>query len=96
MLRDPLLNLAQGFALRHLRGQLGTELSLVAGTSQEHHEVPGDGQRRVTTEVLLDQRQGQVDTGGHPGRGRDIAVPDETRLCRAHRCEPPCSWRVPP
>ena len=61
VLGDPLLDLAQRFALRRLRGQLGAELGLVARAPQEDDQVAGDGERGVAAEVLLDEREGEVD-----------------------------------
>ena len=65
-LGDPLLHLAQRRAPRQLSLQLGAELRLAARAAQEHHQVPGDVQRRLPADVLLDQRQGQVDARGDP------------------------------
>lgn len=70
-LGDPLLHLAQWLALRYLRSQLRAELSLAARAAQENHQVPGDGQRCVPADVLVDQRQGQVDARRDPGGGDD-------------------------
>ncbi len=80
MVGDPALHLAQRLAVRELSGQLGAELSLVARAAQEDDEVAGDLQGRVTAEVVFDQGQREVDAGGHPGRGGDVAVADEDRV----------------
>ena len=61
-------------------GQAGAELRLTARTPDEQHQLAGHRQRNGWAEILLDQREGQVDPGGHPGRGVDVAVPDEDRV----------------
>ncbi len=45
--------------------------------------MAGEQQRDVPAEVLLDQREGEIDPGGHSGRGGDVPVPYEDRL-RSH------------
>jgi hypothetical protein len=42
--------------------------------------MPGDVQRRVPAQVVLDQGQRQVDPGGDPGGGGDVPVGDEDRV----------------
>nr|WP_239118179.1 hypothetical protein [Actinoplanes ferrugineus] len=74
---DPPLRLAQSRPRRQLRRQLGAELRLVARPAQEHHQMPGDLQRDLPPEVLLDQRQRQVDAGRDARRGGDRPVADE-------------------
>ncbi len=63
-----------------IRDRLGAELGLVPGPAQEDHQVTGDQQRGLPSEVLLDQGQCQVDPGGDPGRGGDVPVPDVDRI----------------
>lgn len=66
MLGDPLLNLSQWLALRFLGGELGTELRLVSVAPREDHQASGDSQCRVPAEILFDQCQSEVDSGGDP------------------------------
>ncbi len=80
MLGDPGLDLPQRSALGELGGQLRAELRLVAGAAEEHHQVPGDLQRGVPAQVLLDQGEREVDPRSDPGRGGDGPVTDEDRL----------------
>lgn len=61
VLGDPVLDLAQRFAAGGLRGELRTELGLVAGPPQKDDEVAGDGERDLPAEVLLDQGEGEID-----------------------------------
>ena len=49
-------------------------LPLAAGAPDVDHQLPRDRQRRGRAQVLLDQRQGQVDAGGDPRRGGEAAV----------------------
>ena len=80
VLADPLLHLAQRLAARRLGPELGAELRLAARTAQVHDQVPGHRQRRRPADVLLDQRQRQVDARRHAGRGDHVAVPHVDRL----------------
>jgi hypothetical protein len=47
---------------------------------REDDKVARHGQRHGAAEVLFDERQRQVDAGGHPGRGPDRAVAHEDRI----------------
>ena len=60
----------------HRRGELG----LPAGPAQEHHQPPGHGSGDLGRVVVLDEREGEVDAGGHAGRGPDVAVAAVDRL----------------
>ena len=77
---DPPLHVAQRLPVGQLPGELGAELGLVARAAQEHHQVPGDVERRVPAEVVFHQGQREVDPGGDAGRGGDVPVPDEDRV----------------
>ncbi len=48
-----------------------------AGTAVIDHELARDLARHFGAGVFLDQRQGQVDAGGHAGGGPDRSVDDE-------------------
>jgi len=80
VLGDPLLHVAQRHPAGDLGRELGAELSLVARAPEEHHEGAGHGERRVAAEVILHQREGQVDAGGDAGRGGDAPVLDVDRV----------------
>ena len=71
-----LLNLDRRLA-GHLCREMPRELRLPAGTLQKQDQVPGDGQRQLTTKVFFDQRKRQIhacaDTRGRAKR----TVPDE-------------------
>lgn len=54
---DPVLDLTQWFAAGDLRGELRTELGLVARPPQKDDEVSGDGERDLPAEVLLDESE---------------------------------------
>ena len=58
---DPALYVAQRLPVGQLPGELGAELGLVARTAQEHHQLPGDVERRVAAEVVFRQGQCRVD-----------------------------------
>ena len=60
----------------HRRGELG----LPAGPVQEHDQPAGHGLGHVDAEVLLDQRQREVDAGGDPGARPVLAVADVDRV----------------
>lgn len=77
MFGDPLLDLAQRLPLRGLCGELGTELGLVSRSPQEDDEMAGDGEGDLAADVLLDEREGQVDAGRDAGRGGELSVTDE-------------------
>lgn len=71
---DPLLDLAQRLASGRLRGELGAELGLAARAPQEHDQMAGDDEGGLAAEVLLDEREGEVDAGGDARGGGDPAV----------------------
>ena len=75
----PLLHLAQRLALGGLRGQRRAELRLPAGALHEHHQPARHLERRLGAEVVLHQRQRQVDA-------RRSRRPRSTRRRRARRC----------
>ena len=77
---DPPLDVTQRLPVRQLPGELGAELGLVSRAAQEHHQVPGDIERRVPAEIVFHQGQREVDPGGDPRRGGDVPVPDEDRV----------------
>ena len=77
---DPALEVAQTVALRRLRGELGAELRLVPRPSQEEHQPAGDGERGLVAEVVLDEREREVDARGDSGGGEDVAVTNEDRV----------------
>src|SRR5215831_16503610 len=54
-----------------------TELRLPARPLEKHHEIAGDAECEPTTEILLYQRQRQVDAGSHSGRAPYLTVFDE-------------------
>ena len=56
--------------------ELRRELRLPAGATHEHHQPRGDGMGQVGPVIVLDEREGEVDTCGDAGRGPAIAVPD--------------------
>ena len=70
--------LEAGIAL--LQGQRRAELRLAARALQEDDEMAGHRQGELAAEILLDQRQRQIDSGGDAGRGPDVAVADEDRI----------------
>jgi hypothetical protein len=76
VLGDPLLDLAQRLPPGCLGGELDAELGLVARSAEEHDEVAGDGEGGVAADVLLDEREGEVDAGGDTGGGGDVSVAD--------------------
>ena len=47
---------------------------------EEHHQPAGDGLGHIDAEVLLDQRQREVDAGGHPRTRPVLAVADVDRI----------------
>ena len=61
-------------ALALLQRQRGAELRLAARPLEEDHQLARHRQGEVAAEILLDQRQRQVDPGGDAGRGPDVAV----------------------
>ena len=74
---DVRLQFAQRFVLGELHRELRAELRLSAGPLQEHDQLARHRQRDVAAVVLLDQRQCQVHSRGHAGRGVDRAVTHE-------------------
>jgi hypothetical protein len=78
MVVDPVMERAE-FVLSGLKGQRSTELRVSAGTLAENNQVAGYGERHRTTEVLLYERQRQIDPGRHSGRGPDRTVAHENR-----------------
>ncbi|MNJ05653.1 hypothetical protein D3C73_1671200 [compost metagenome] len=50
-----------------LQGQGHAELRLSTGAFEKHHQLPGDFQGHVTTQIGFHHRQRQIDTGGHSG-----------------------------
>ena len=63
-----------------LQGQRRAKLRLPARALQEDDEMAGHRQGELAAEILLDQRQRQIDSGGDAGRGPDVAVADEDRV----------------
>src|SRR5205823_1418303 len=80
MAGDPALKLAQRLAPWRLPGELGAELRLAAGPLEEEHQPPRHLERDVRAEVVLDERERQVDPRRHAGRGVDVPVAYEDRL----------------
>ena len=63
-----------------LQGQGRAELGLAAGTLEEDHQLPRDGQGEIAAKIGFDQRQGQIYTGGDAGGGPELTVLDEDRI----------------
>src|SRR5260370_37926600 len=63
-----------------LAGKRGAELGLTTRAPNEQDEVAGHLKGRAWTEILLDERQREIDSGGDAGRGVDIAVAHEDRV----------------
>ena len=63
MVGEPQLDVAQRVVVGELRSQLGGELRLAAGPLEEEHEPPGDGERRVAAQVVLDEAAATTDAG---------------------------------
>ncbi len=57
--------------------QQGGELRLAARPAVVHHELLGRCAGHLRAQVVLDQRQGQVDAGGDPRRGPGVALAHE-------------------
>ena len=83
--------------------QRSGELGLAAGTLHVHHQGAGDVAGQVRPVVLFDERERQIDSGGHPCRGVRAAVTDVNRvgLDAARRtsggelvCDPPVRGRA--
>lgn len=69
-----MLDLPERLAPGGLRGELGTELGLVPRPAQEDDQMAGDGERGVAPQVLLHEREGEIDPGGDTGRRHHPAV----------------------
>ncbi|MNN07134.1 hypothetical protein D3C81_1199520 [compost metagenome] len=63
-------------ALRRLRRKVGAELRLPARPLEEHHQLARHPQRDHAAEILLDQRQRQVQPRGHAGGRVHVAILD--------------------
>ena len=51
-------------------------MKLAAAAAEIHDQLRRDAPCDVGAEILLDQRQRQVEPGGHAGGGADLAVAD--------------------
>src|SRR5262252_6240582 len=79
MVADPVVKRSK-LVLGNLKGQKLTELRLPARSLEKDDQITSDGQRRRAAQILLHQRQGEVDTSSHPGRGPDRAVLHENGI----------------
>src|SRR5262249_54038512 len=77
---DPSLELTQLGPRRLLDRQGVAELGLATRSLEKHAQLAGGGGGDAGSEVLLDQREGEVDAGGDTRRGPDVAVVDEDRI----------------
>src|SRR6516162_6517008 len=68
MLVDPVVEWSE-LVVGCLQGQCCAELGLSARTLKEDNQIAGDGERHGAAEVLLDERQRQINPGGHSSRG---------------------------
>ena len=60
--------------------QWSGELRLATGTLHVHHQGAGDVAGQVRSVVLFDERESQIDSGGHSCRGVRAAVTDVDRV----------------
>ena len=74
MRADPGHQFAQAMAGRGLRLQRLAELRLLGAAQHRQRERAGDLHRHRMAEVVFDQRERELDAGGHAGRGPDRAV----------------------
>ena len=72
----------QAYAIRS-RLHLGNrrELGLAAGTAVIHNQFARDLACQVRAMIRLDERQGQIDAGRHPGRRPDAAIANKDPVC---------------
>jgi hypothetical protein len=74
---DPVDNSPEGGSdVRGQREPFG-ELRLSPRALEEYDDPTGDGAREFRAVVFFDEREREVDAGGDPGRGREIAIADE-------------------
>lgn len=52
--------------------QIGAELGLPPRAAKEHHQLASDPARKLTSAILLDEGQGQVDAGCHACGGLHV------------------------
>ena len=76
MVEDPGLQVAERLAIGHLRGKLDAELRLASRPLEEDDHPLGHGQGHATAEVLLHQRQHEIQARRGAGRCIDPAVPN--------------------
>ena len=76
IVEDPRTEIRDLLAIGGLQGQRGTELGLATGAVQIEHHFTRHRERQRGAEVRLDERQGEVHTGRHPGCRVRIAVAD--------------------
>lgn len=71
---EPALDGGDRRRARGLRAQLGRELGLAARAAGEHDEPGRHLVGQLGAVVVLHQREGEVDAGGHPGGGPAVAI----------------------
>lgn len=76
---DPVVKRTK-FILRRLQRQSSAKLRLPARTLKEDNHVASDSERHGTAEVLLDQRQREIDAGRHTRRGPNLAIAHKDRI----------------
>jgi hypothetical protein len=80
VVQQPDLQIAHGSAVGSLQRERGAELRLAARTAKKDDEGARHEQRQFRPQVFFDQRQRQIDAGGHSGRGVDVPVANEDRI----------------
>ena len=80
MRRHPALGFLEGRSAGQRPDAAPAELKLPAPALEEHHELRGDLAGDLRAEVLLDQREGQVEPRGDPGCGPEGTVEDADRI----------------
>ena len=78
--QDPRLEVPDVPADLRFRVEKRAELRLIAGSAQKDDHHPRYGHRDVAPQILLDERQRQVDPRGNPARGVHMPVADEDEI----------------
>ncbi|GCC46578.1 hypothetical protein chiPu_0030968, partial [Chiloscyllium punctatum] len=79
MAADPVMQRAEPVVGRLQRQDLA-ELRLPAGPLEKHHQIARDGKRRRAAEIILDQRQSEIDARRDAGRCPERSVAHEDRI----------------
>src|ERR1700759_1869068 len=77
---DPALHFLKGGPACWHGPSSSTELHLAAGSLEEHNELRSNLHRHVATEILLDESESEVETGGDARCGANPPAADIERI----------------